>query len=305
MKRVDGDSSLKGSPSSSLDSGSAYYSQSSTMRATRRPMDDNLVPEISLKSPTAVVRPYARSKMPRLRWTPDLHHCFVHAVEHLGGEDRATPKMVLQIMDVKGLTISHVKSHLQMYRSMKHEQMIREAAMAARRNDQKVSNLINRQQISHQLKDGGSSINRNSFQNPGFRTQEMASNSVLPAQRYPVNGNKVSDQLPDAEVADKVSEQQRSDSYIIFKDLLNSCMTPERNGQAKVLGQHGGAGAAGWKCSSHRRLVDLADHQAADQRISDGSTCLSANSKVSQPMLRLSKAKTLEVNDVSLELTLA
>ncbi|KAK6283543.1 hypothetical protein POUND7_002495 [Theobroma cacao] len=282
MKRVDGDSSLKGSPSSSLDSGSAYYSQSSTMRATRRPMDDNLVPEISLKSPTAVVRPYARSKMPRLRWTPDLHHCFVHAVEHLGGEDRATPKMVLQIMDVKGLTISHVKSHLQMYRSMKHEQMIREAAMAARRNDQKVSNLINRQQISHQLKDGGSSINRNSFQNPGFRTQEMASNSVLPAQRYPVNGNKVSDQLPDAEVADK-----------------------ERNGQAKVLGQHGGAGAAGWKCSSHRRLVDLADHQAADQRISDGSTCLSANSKVSQPMLRLSKAKTLEVNDVSLELTLA
>ncbi|WRX26201.1 hypothetical protein QQP08_018688 [Theobroma cacao] len=243
MKRVDGDSSLKGSPSSSLDSGSAYYSQSSTVRATRRPMDDNLVPEISLKSPTAVVRPYARSKMPRLRWTPDLHHCFVHAVEHLGGEDKA--------------------------------------AMAARRNDQKVSNLINRQQISHQLKDGGSSINRNS------------------------NGNKVSDQLPDAEVADKVSEQQRSDSYIIFKDLLNSCMTPERKGQAKVLGQHGGAGAAGWKCSSHRRLVDLADHQAADQGISDGSTCLSANSKVSQPMLRLSKAKTLEVNDVSLELTLA
>ncbi|KAK1301880.1 putative Myb family transcription factor [Acorus calamus] len=32
------------------------------------------------------VRPYCRSKTPRLRWTPDLHLSFVHAVEHLGGQ---------------------------------------------------------------------------------------------------------------------------------------------------------------------------------------------------------------------------
>lgn len=43
------------------------------------------LPEISLKTP--MVRPYVRSKMPRLRWTPDLHRCFVHAVQRLGGED--------------------------------------------------------------------------------------------------------------------------------------------------------------------------------------------------------------------------
>ncbi|KAL8206070.1 hypothetical protein R6Q57_009621 [Mikania cordata] len=67
------------------------------------------------------VRPYVRSKMPRLRWTNDLHLRFVQAVERLGGQDKATPKLVLQLMNIKGLHIAHVKSHLQMYRSKKFE----------------------------------------------------------------------------------------------------------------------------------------------------------------------------------------
>uniref|UniRef100_A0A3Q7F5V8 HTH myb-type domain-containing protein n=1 Tax=Solanum lycopersicum TaxID=4081 RepID=A0A3Q7F5V8_SOLLC len=85
------------------------------------------------KSSEFFIRAYVKPKMPRLRWTDDLHRRFVHAVDHLGGVDRATPKRVLQIMDVKGLTISHIKSHLQMYKNMKHQEM-QEAANGKKRN---------------------------------------------------------------------------------------------------------------------------------------------------------------------------
>ncbi|PKA53246.1 putative transcription factor KAN3 [Apostasia shenzhenica] len=58
-------------------------------------------------------------RAPRMRWTSTLHARFIHAVELLGGHQRATPKSVLELMDVKDLTLAHVKSHLQMYRTVK------------------------------------------------------------------------------------------------------------------------------------------------------------------------------------------
>ncbi|XP_010941616.1 uncharacterized protein [Elaeis guineensis] len=64
------------------------------------------------------VRQYNRSEAPRMRWTEELHRRFVEAIDRLGGQNRATPKHILQLMEVKGLNISHIKSHLQMYRSV-------------------------------------------------------------------------------------------------------------------------------------------------------------------------------------------
>ncbi|KAL6126776.1 hypothetical protein ACLB2K_074821 [Fragaria x ananassa] len=107
------------------------------------------------------VRQYVRSKNSRLRWTPDLHLRFIHAVERLGGQERATPKLVLQLMNVKGLSIAHVKSHLQMYRSKKMEdpnQVLSEQGFYTEGGDNHIYNLTQLsmlQSLNHQWPSSG------------------------------------------------------------------------------------------------------------------------------------------------------
>ncbi|XP_050373226.1 myb family transcription factor PHL8 isoform X2 [Argentina anserina] len=56
---------------------------------------------------------------PRLKWTPELHQRFVEAVNQLG---EATPKTLMRVMGIHGLTLYHLKSHLQKYRLGKSQQ---------------------------------------------------------------------------------------------------------------------------------------------------------------------------------------
>ncbi|OEL36574.1 Myb family transcription factor APL [Dichanthelium oligosanthes] len=55
---------------------------------------------------------------PRLKWTPELHERFVEAVHQLGGPDKATPKTIMRVMGIPGLTLYHLKSHLQVQRHL-------------------------------------------------------------------------------------------------------------------------------------------------------------------------------------------
>ncbi|GAB4848163.1 hypothetical protein Ancab_002830 [Ancistrocladus abbreviatus] len=120
------------------------------------------------------VRQYVRSKVPRLRWTPDLHHCFLHAIERLGGQDKATPKLVLQLMDVRGLTISHVKSHLQMYRSMKNDPSRQEKGFTQQRDNNDGS-------IEEESKSSG--FFHSSFTSKRPRTESIRSSITEKSQR--------------------------------------------------------------------------------------------------------------------------
>lgn len=91
------------------------------------------------------VRQYNRSEVPRMRWTEELHRQFVEAVECLGGQDEATPKRILQLMGAKGVSISHIKSHLQMYRasissssSTHHQPSLQKSTSTAASNSKRV-----------------------------------------------------------------------------------------------------------------------------------------------------------------------
>ncbi|CAJ2673082.1 unnamed protein product [Trifolium pratense] len=81
---------------------------------------EKLSPSMSTCSGNHVSNGSSVSSKTRIRWTQDLHEKFVECVNRLGGAEKATPKAILRLMESDGLTIFHVKSHLQKYRIAKY-----------------------------------------------------------------------------------------------------------------------------------------------------------------------------------------
>ncbi|XP_044484529.1 protein PHR1-LIKE 3-like isoform X2 [Mangifera indica] len=96
---------------------------------------------------------------PRLRWTADLHERFVDAVTQLGGPDKATPKTIMRTMGVKGLTLYHLKSHLQKFRLGKQSckestENSKDASCVAESQDTGSSTTSSTRMVAQDLNDG-------------------------------------------------------------------------------------------------------------------------------------------------------
>ncbi|URD96316.1 Myb-like DNA-binding domain containing protein [Musa troglodytarum] len=104
------------------------FVSSSSMSCKKLQSNQVLMPNGQIQNPIVPTDSSSSGKAnrkARLRWTPELHFKFVAAVLELGGATDAKPTAIIQAMErmgVCGLTLNHIKSHLQKYRTAYYQQ---------------------------------------------------------------------------------------------------------------------------------------------------------------------------------------
>ncbi|OIV95826.1 hypothetical protein TanjilG_06802 [Lupinus angustifolius] len=201
-------------------------SKSSEVRGRKRRIgSQKQLPELK----TPMVRVYNRSKLPRVRWTPELHRCFVHAVQNLGGEDTS---------------FKFELPREQMYRNMKQEQQMSQA-----KKNFMTPHFVPRSTLesnySHQ------NIHQWSRGTDHY-AEELA---LIQAQgnHHELKcyyGNKGTESMVICK-----GDEQKKHTYIVFKDLLGSQSVQETKNPP---GMESLGAAAAYK-SYHQRLGEQKD----------------------------------------------